>query len=497
VTRSGSGQSPAAHLLEVVFKEFREKGDWPFVERLRHQLDLADDELDVIGVGRQLDPGLGRIDVGFEARATLTIHGVASCSDASRELSDCLAVAKYSYARYRSDGPTAKITSDDLARDLGFDALRLAKARELTQWLPGLNGGGGSDGESWHRLVTGDITAFRHVETVAGMLGIAPRPRGLNALSPPPSPPTGSIGPSGDARLHSVPRETPAAIRGAAPASASLGPEANRLIRKLIDLPDPIMGPPQPFSVSHRRNGVARISHFSLSPSWLDAPEAAFQDLQSRGFFLPAPGEGGESYFLVSDAATRLGAAPSSHDGRAREIAPQDIDEFSLIAAVQHIDAAVVDTLRSAYEEKQLEPALRRILGAVDETAHGPKEVADIVAPLHIRGSRRQSAFVNKGVSLRKVTEKAIAHQVIRVPRELPAAGILVLAAVGDIQDDAKGMLAHVAKSNDLDWAILDRRVLARIFVAYGEICPSDGSWLADLACPTCGYRYRHPDRNS
>jgi hypothetical protein len=235
---------------------------------------------------------------------------------------------------------------------------------------------------------------------------------------------------------------------------------------------------------------VVRISHYSLTPSWLDESEGAFQELQAAGLFLPSPGGANESYFLSTDAAARLSGMRRANGRRGREIAPEDVDEFRLIRSFREIDPAVVESLRRAHEKTQIEPALRRIVRAVDETAHGPKEVADIVAPLHVLGSRTQAGFVNKGTSLRKVTEAAIAHQVVRVPRELPGVGLIVLAAVGDIQDDAKGMLAHVGRTSDIDWAIFDRRVLARIFVAYGEICPNDGNWLSASPCTTCGYSH-------
>lgn len=52
----GPGAKAVTHLLQVVFDRFHAAGEWPSVDRLRHELDQADDELDVIGVGRGLDP---------------------------------------------------------------------------------------------------------------------------------------------------------------------------------------------------------------------------------------------------------------------------------------------------------------------------------------------------------------------------------------------------------------------------------------------------------
>lgn len=175
-------------LLQVVFDRFHQTGEWPLVDVLRHELDLADDDLDVVMVGQRLEPALGRVEIGYQGRASLTIHGVALCSGAQEELTDSLQTMRYAYARFRANGPGARFDSEDLSRDLGFDGIRIRRTYELIQWLPGIGGGGPVSPDNWYREIVAEITRFRRVETIADVLEAAPRPGGANAWT------SGSLG---------------------------------------------------------------------------------------------------------------------------------------------------------------------------------------------------------------------------------------------------------------------------------------------------------------
>jgi hypothetical protein len=187
-TAPGSGTDPDAnatvHLLQVVAEAFVSAGEWPLVEMLRHQLDKVDDDLDVISVGRSLPASDGAIDIGYEGRIFLTIHGLARREVAARELEDCLSVVRFAYARFREVGPGARVTSGELREELGLDDLRLVKVENLTHSIPGFGGGGGSSALEWHRLLTAEITRFKHIETVEAMLDAIPSRRGLVAYRP-------------------------------------------------------------------------------------------------------------------------------------------------------------------------------------------------------------------------------------------------------------------------------------------------------------------------
>ncbi len=175
-------------LLQAVFDRFHERGEWPLVDALQYELEVADLELDVVKVGERLDPVLGLVHVGYQARASLTIHGVALCSGSSEDLEDAAQTMRYAYTRYRAAGVNAKITNEDLVRDLGMDTLRTRRTYELIHWLPGIGGGGGNGAESWYRQITADVRRFKKVRSVNDLLAAAPRPERLH---PPPQVPVG------------------------------------------------------------------------------------------------------------------------------------------------------------------------------------------------------------------------------------------------------------------------------------------------------------------
>jgi hypothetical protein len=183
-------------------------------------------------------------------------------------------------------------------------------------------------------------------------------------------------------------------------------------------------------------------------------------------------------------------AAGGESAGRGRGLLrPEAIDKFRKIGNGPNVAPSVIDGLRAADEKGELEPALMRIIGEVDETPHGPTEIADITSVhLDVLGRPAFAGVVIKGRSWRKVRALDVADQLQRAAA-LPDIGLLILAAVGDIQDDAKQRLAWLAGRVNADWLVLDRGDLARLFAAYGELCPHDGSWLAGTPCRACGFR--------
>jgi hypothetical protein len=74
-------------------------------------------------------------------------------------------------------------------------------------------------------------------------------------------------------------------------------------------------------------------------------------------------------------------AAGGKSTGRGRGLLrPEGIDNFRKIGTGPDVAASVVEGLRAADEKGELEPALMRIIREVDETPHGPTEIADIRA---------------------------------------------------------------------------------------------------------------------
>ncbi|MGC8635397.1 MAG: abortive infection family protein [Candidatus Limnocylindrales bacterium] len=190
-TSSKPANQPTAEqrkLLQAVFDRFHANGEWPLVDTLQYELEVGDVDLDVVRVGEHLDPALGLVHVGYQGRASLTIHGVALCSGADGDLEDATRTMRYAYARYRAAGPNAQLTNDDLVRDLGMDPLRTRRTYELIHWLPGIGGGGGDGAGSWYRQITADIRRFKNVRTREDLLAAAPRPE---RLRPPAQVPVG------------------------------------------------------------------------------------------------------------------------------------------------------------------------------------------------------------------------------------------------------------------------------------------------------------------
>ncbi|HVL53199.1 MAG TPA: hypothetical protein VM344_02960 [Vitreimonas sp.] len=124
----------------------------------------------------------------------------------------------------------------------------------------------------------------------------------------------------------------------------------------------------------------------------------------------------------------------------------------------------------------------------MDLTPHGPTEEADIVsAHLNVEGRPVLAGLVIKGKAWRTVKRRDVWHQILRAA-QLQGVGLLVVAAVGDIQDDIKRDLAFLGGRLGVDWLLLDRGDLARLLAAYRQLCPNDGTWMSGRPCPVCVY---------
>ncbi len=186
---------------------------------------------------------------------------------------------------------------------------------------------------------------------------------------------------------------------------------------------------------------------------------------------------------------------PSAPERARGMIRPEAVDNFRKITSIPAVDAEIVERLRSVDERSQLEPALMRIIGEVDETPHGPTEIADITTVhLQVLGRPALGGVVIKGKALRTVRAKDVADQLQRAAA-LPQVGLIMLAAVGNIQDDTKQRLGWLADQIRADWLVLDRGTLARLLVAYGELCATHGTWLAQGPCSSCPARRSAPRR--
>lgn len=166
----------------------------------------------------------------------------------------------------------------------------------------------------------------------------------------------------------------------------------------------------------------------------------------------------------------------------------ENIEEFELVRRIPRraIDDQILAGVRQLDEANELEPFLREILPDVTETAHSATEIADILTThVTIRGVPHLAAFVNKGKATPRVTAKLVAHQVMRL-QSVPGLNLIVLLAVGNIQDDIKREFLQVATNMGVDYLIVDTIDVARLFIAHQKLCPRDGMPYREGRCPVC-----------
>ena len=169
----------------------------------------------------------------------------------------------------------------------------------------------------------------------------------------------------------------------------------------------------------------------------------------------------------------------------------QAIDQFEKILQVPEaaVSNDILEAVRHLDERRELEPALQQILFDPNETPHGPTEIADIItSKVILNGKKVNAAFILKGKSFQKVKSLDVAHQIMKL-RQLQDLGLMVLCAIGDIQDDAHRDFVTGALDANINYLILDRLDTARLLLAYEKICPEDGSLFNEEGCCTKGHQ--------
>jgi len=166
-----------------------------------------------------------------------------------------------------------------------------------------------------------------------------------------------------------------------------------------------------------------------------------------------------------------------------------DFDSFSAVRSVaaNSISPRLVAAVKKLDEREELEPYLRLILHDPNETPHGPAEIADIFThKLSIRKLTGMAAFILKGRSFKTVRPKDVAHQIFRLEK-IAGLAIAIFAAPGTILDAAKDHFVSTALRLGCNYSIFDAIDLARLFVAYGFLCPRDARKIIAGRC-ICGY---------
>jgi hypothetical protein len=165
------------------------------------------------------------------------------------------------------------------------------------------------------------------------------------------------------------------------------------------------------------------------------------------------------------------------------------VDNFERVRAVapRTIAPAAITTVRSLDEKEEIEPWIQAILYDTNRTPHGPSEIADILThKLRVRGRDGLAAFILKGKSFATVRPPHVSHQIFRLER-LQGLNFAIFGASGNVLDDVKEQFIATAQRLGWDYAFFDAHDLARLFIAFGFLCPRDGERIRGGRC-SCGY---------
>lgn len=165
------------------------------------------------------------------------------------------------------------------------------------------------------------------------------------------------------------------------------------------------------------------------------------------------------------------------------------VDNFQAARAVppRNISNAALETVRSLDEREEIEPWIQAILYDTNRTPHGPSEIVDILThKLTVRGKEGLAAFILKGRSFTTVRPSHVGHQIFRLER-LQGLDFAIFGASGNILDEVKEQFVSTARRLGCDYSIFDAHDFARLFIAFGFICPRDGERIRGGRC-SCGY---------
>jgi hypothetical protein len=160
---------------------------------------------------------------------------------------------------------------------------------------------------------------------------------------------------------------------------------------------------------------------------------------------------------------------------RVRDIRPALVSEAA-VAAVKELD-----------EADELEPWIQSILRDTNRTPHGPSEIVDILThKMTVHGQEGMGAFILKGRSFPTVRPKHVSHQIFRLER-IADLSFAILAASGNVLDEVKEQFVSTAARLGCEYGFFDAHDLARLFIAFGYLCPRDGERIRGGRC-SCGY---------
>lgn len=165
------------------------------------------------------------------------------------------------------------------------------------------------------------------------------------------------------------------------------------------------------------------------------------------------------------------------------------VDNFENARGVlpRSVSESAISTVKELDEREEIEAWIQAILHDTNRTPHGPSEVVDIFThKLTVRGKEGLAAFVLKGKSFPTVRPSHVSHQIFRL-EDIQGLDFAIFAASGNVLDDVKRQFVSTARRLGCDYCILDAHDLARLFIAFGFLCPRDGEVIRGGRC-SCGY---------
>jgi superfamily II DNA or RNA helicase len=173
-----------------------------------------------------------------------------------------------------------------------------------------------------------------------------------------------------------------------------------------------------------------------------------------------------------------------------------DIDDIPAFSKVKNVGLhEVTDSLRTAvtalHEADDIEEFLRAILSDTAATPHGPAEISDILTHrIRLENASGLAAFILKGRSFPTVRPRDVAHQIYRIEK-INGLTFAAFGATGIVLDAAKEQFTSTCERLNIKYALLNAEDFARLFWAYGFLCPRDGTRIRGGRCH-CGYAAEH-----
>lgn len=185
----------------------------------------------------------------------------------------------------------------------------------------------------------------------------------------------------------------------------------------------------------------------------------------------------------------------SEHLGKL--VALDEISAFSAVkdAPLTEVTDALREAVRHLHEIDDIEEFIRAILHDRAATPHGPVELVDILTHrIRFQGEYVWGAFVLKGRSFKTVRPADVSHQLYRLEK-IDGLKLAVLAASGVVLDAVKEQFSSTCQRLGIAHCFMDADDLARLFWAYGFLCPRDGRRIIGGRC-SCGYAPRSASLN-